>query len=386
MIERKIDNRGSKSIVSSNTFVKEQRADGSLQVKSNKALLSSRCLTCLRYALKGFERNLQIRIHSKQIVTHRVYTNKAVQQFVHSDSHNTFNKLHPAFISGITDGEGSFIININKNNNLKFGWNVQLEFKISLHCDDKILLERIQFFFGVGKIYKYKNILQFRVESIKELKVIVNHFDNYPLITNKRADYELFRKTYDIVISKEHLNENGLKKIVALKASLNKGLSDKLKIVFSDIVPVDRPLVQDQSISDPFWLAGFTTAEGCFFINLNKSSTTKTGFSVSLRFTITQHYRDEKLIKSLIKFFDCGNIYFHRKTVDYVVRDYSSIKNIINLFFVKYPIEGVKSQDFKDFCKVAEMMYNKEHLTFQGLNQIRIIKAGMNKKSTLLSN
>ena len=100
-----------------------------------------------------------------------------------------------------------------------------------------------------------------------------------------------------------------------------------------------------------------------------------------------QHYRDEKLIKSLIKFFDCGNIYFHRKTVDYVVRDYSSIKNIINLFFVKYPIEGVKSQDFQDvaFCKVAEMMYNKEHLTLQGLNQIRIIKAGMNKKSTLLS-
>ena len=165
MIVIEIDNRGSKSRVSSNTFVKEQRADGSWQVKSNQALLSSRCLTCLRYALKGFERNLQIRIHSKQIVTHRVYTSKAVQQFVHSDSQNTFNKLHPAFISGITDGEGSFIININKNNNLKFGWNVQLEFKISLHCDDKILLERIQFFFGVGKIYKYKNILQFRIES-----------------------------------------------------------------------------------------------------------------------------------------------------------------------------------------------------------------------------
>jgi len=44
------------------------------------------------------------------------------------------------------------------------------------------------------------------------------------------------------------------------------------------------------------------------------------------------------------------------------------------------------SQDLKDFCKIAEMMYNKEHFTFQGLNQIRIIKAGMNKKSTLFSN
>ena len=140
MIVIEIDNRGSKSRVSSNTFVKEQRADGSWQVEFNQALWSNRCLTCLRYALKGLERNLQIRIHSKQIITHRLYTSKAVQQFEHSDSQNTFKKLHPAFISGITDGEGSFIININKNNNLKLGWNVQLEFKISLHFDDQILL------------------------------------------------------------------------------------------------------------------------------------------------------------------------------------------------------------------------------------------------------
>ena len=65
MIERKIDNRGSKSRVNINTFVKEQRADGSWQVKSNQTLLSSRCLACLRYALMGFERNFQIRTFSK---------------------------------------------------------------------------------------------------------------------------------------------------------------------------------------------------------------------------------------------------------------------------------------------------------------------------------
>ena len=35
MIVIEIDNRGSKSRVSSNTFVKEQRADGSWQVKFN---------------------------------------------------------------------------------------------------------------------------------------------------------------------------------------------------------------------------------------------------------------------------------------------------------------------------------------------------------------
>jgi hypothetical protein len=47
-------------------------------------------------------------------------------------------------------------------------------------------------------------------------------------------------------------------------------------------------------------------------------------------------------------------------------------------FFQKYPLQGVKSKDFKDFCKVAELMENKAHLTAEGLDQIRQIKAGMN--------
>jgi hypothetical protein len=46
-------------------------------------------------------------------------------------------------------------------------------------------------------------------------------------------------------------------------------------------------------------------------------------------------------------------------------------------FFSKYPIKGIKSLDFSDFCKVAQKMENKDHLTEEGLNQIRLIKSGM---------
>jgi hypothetical protein len=35
--------------------------------------------------------------------------------------------------------------------------------------------------------------------------------------------------------------------------------------------------------------------------------------------------------------------------------------------------------DYEDFCKVAELMKNKAHLTQEGLNQILKIKDGMNK-------
>ena len=56
MIEREIDNRGSKPRVFTITLVKEQRADGSWQVNYN-ILYSNRCIACLRCALTGFERN-----------------------------------------------------------------------------------------------------------------------------------------------------------------------------------------------------------------------------------------------------------------------------------------------------------------------------------------
>jgi len=43
----------------------------------------------------------------------------------------------------------------------------------------------------------------------------------------------------------------GLQKIVAIRASLNKGLTDNLKAAFPNIIPVPRPLVLNQRIEDP---------------------------------------------------------------------------------------------------------------------------------------
>ena len=53
--------------------------------------------------------------------------------------------------------------------------------------------------------------------------------------------------------------------------------------------------------------------------------------------------------------------------------------DIIIPFFDKYPIIGMKALDFADWCKTAELMKNKAHLTPQGLEEIKKIKQGMNK-------
>ena len=67
---------------------------------------------------------------------------------------------------------------------------------------------------------------------------------------------------------KEHLNLEGIIKILSIRASMNLGLSRELKVVFPNITPVPRPLVELPENIDSNWLAGFTTAEGCFFVIL----------------------------------------------------------------------------------------------------------------------
>jgi hypothetical protein len=52
-------------------------------------------------------------------------------------------------------------------------------------------------------------------------------------------------------VNKEHLTTTGLEKLIALKASLNLGLSNELKTAFPKVVPVNRPIVPNQNIPDP---------------------------------------------------------------------------------------------------------------------------------------
>ena len=175
----------------------------------------------------------------------------------------------------------------------------------------------------------------------------------------------------------EHTTQEGLKKILSMKGSINWGLPDKLKEVFPNVVQWERPVVRLNKIQDPRWVAGFTAAEGCFMVNIKTSKTHSVGFQVYLKFQLTQHYRDEELMISLEKFFGCGH-YFrgkeNREWGDFQVTKFNDIQNKIIPFFKEYPILGVKALDFQDWCKVADIMAEKRHLTQQGLEEIRKIK------------
>ena len=180
-------------------------------------------------------------------------------------------KLDPRWLTGFADGEGSFSLSIVRSKINKIDWAVRPRFQITQHAKDWTQLEAVKKYLGVGRISKERSeSLQFRVASLKELEAVINHFDQYPLITQKSADFELWKRVIGLMKSQEHLTPDGLRKIVALKASMNLGLSEKLKMAFPDVVPAERPIVELPQTIDPNWLAGFSSGEGSFLINIFK--------------------------------------------------------------------------------------------------------------------
>ena len=74
----------------------------------------------------------------------------------------------------------------------------------------------------------------------------------------------------------------GLRQIIAVKVAMNRGkLPDnkKFKKDFSNIVPVNRPIV-NPTIPEENWLAGFTSAEGSFMFKIRTNKSCILGFNV----------------------------------------------------------------------------------------------------------
>ena len=113
--------------------------------------------------------------------------------------------IDPWFITGLFDAESSFVVTILKNPRYKTGWNVQARVQIKMHEIDRTLMEKNQEFFpqlcgsqrGIGYISKANNNLavEFRVSTLNDIaNVIIPHFDKYPLISKKQADFILLKK------------------------------------------------------------------------------------------------------------------------------------------------------------------------------------------------
>ncbi len=133
-------------------------------------------------------------------------------------------KLNPFYITGFTEGEGSFYVGILPRK-MNTGWEVRPSFSLSQNEKDKVLVSSLIDFFGCGFVRpsKVDQTVKFEVRSLKDLQdKIIPHFEKYQLIGRKQNDFIAFKKAVKIMSKNKHLENEGLKEIIFLALSMTK--------------------------------------------------------------------------------------------------------------------------------------------------------------------
>ena len=144
--------------------------------------------------------------------------------------------LH-SYISGFVDGEGCFCVSFQPSKRHRFGWEVRPSFSVSQNAERAELLYVIQRTWNCGYIRPDRSdkTLKFEVRTIGDLvSKVIPHFQTYPLISSKKADFGRFARICRSVGEDEHLERNGFETIVRLAMEMNP--SGKRKYFGSEIL------------------------------------------------------------------------------------------------------------------------------------------------------
>ena len=112
----------------------------------------------------------------------------------------------------------------------RLGWQVQHEFSVTQAAPSRPALELLSELFGCGHIIENHRtdnhrhpLLRFSVKRRSDLMAtVVPFFEEHPLITAKRADFEQFALVLRMMGEGWHLREDGLRKIALFTERMNR--------------------------------------------------------------------------------------------------------------------------------------------------------------------
>ena len=129
---------------------------------------------------------------------------------------------------------------------------------------------------------------------------------------------------------------------------------------------------------DPWFITGFTDAEGCFMCNMVKKPKYKAGWEIQPVFQIKLHVKDFPVILGIQHSLgNIGTVENNQSTCTFRVRKLKEIIELIK-FFDKYPLITRKKGDYLLFKQIVSIIQLKEHLTTEGLQIIINLKATLN--------
>lgn len=301
------------------------------------------------------------------------------------------NNLHPNYIAGLIDGEGSFNITISKDDSRSAGHRVVCEMHVTQKTHSASVLYLLKEFFGCGVVKidnKNTDGLKDQLSSIVDIsRVLIPHLDKYPLLTSKYLNYLTFKKAIKMLENKEHLTLQGIEKLKNMASQMNTNRTFEEKGQFC------QEHTSKSTIS-PEWIQGFTDAEGCFYFYMGKPNIKgkeSSTWYLQASLEIAQNTHDVAVLELIQSFFGCGIIKPKRtnnelKTAQsvrsvsrYVVSNLSDVMNVIIPFFDAHPLFTSKSLDYGDWKTLIKMKVSKEHFTEAGVQKMFQIKSQMKR-------
>lgn len=147
-------------------------------------------------------------------------------------------QMTTGFILGLFEGDGSVLISVSVKPDNLTGFRCRLSFNIYLHEKDKMVLDAVKAYLGVG-IVEFSNkgtngdVYRYTVRNLRDLsRIIVPLLMSQPAVLGKRFnDIRLFLQAVDLMLTGVHTTHLGLARFRALDAQLS-GKMNRLEKCF----------------------------------------------------------------------------------------------------------------------------------------------------------
>lgn len=141
--------------------------------------------------------------------------------------------LHPDYIVGLVDGEGSFTVYVKSpgiKKEVKRRARVEPRFYLKLIEKDKEILYKLKQSFRCGSVYfqkdtrdNHQDCYRYEVANRGDLQnIIIPFFKKHPLrLQSKKKDFQIFCRLMKRIQKGEHLTKSGLHSLYRLKQKMH---------------------------------------------------------------------------------------------------------------------------------------------------------------------
>lgn len=274
-----------------------------------------------------------------------------------------------SYLAGLIEGDGSISVHddVSKNRyspiiSIAFNKN---DYQLALFFKNKLNIGKIQ-------IKSNTNVCIWQIKSIEDVYKIINITNGY----YRTPKYEAIIRCINWI--NNYINNYEIKFV---KNLYNYNINIRSKILSNISILEIKPL-DTTNILNNSWLAGFTDADGYFYIGLNKSKN-KEKINLSYRIEIKQSYHKDNpfnvdksyypIMQNIASSFNSSlysrvrNLKLNSKDNNKLYYSYIvSVNNVNNLklvnsYFSKYNLLSSKYLKFKDWSKLLLSILNKSN-------------------------